>query len=92
MTDLTEPEIKSCQEALEVLASFLDGELEDGTGAQVEKHLATCKSCYSRAEFERRLKARMTHSARDEVGAELRQRVRHLIDRFAVADLNDPPD
>lgn len=50
-----------CEEALRHLAAYLDGELESGTESEVERHLERCRSCFSRAEFERRLKDRMRH-------------------------------
>lgn len=48
-----------CEEALRRLAEYLDQELEELPKAEVEQHLETCRSCYSRAEFERALKSRL---------------------------------
>lgn len=50
-----------CEEALRRLAMYQDGELAAAESAEVERHLATCRSCFSRAEFERRLKERIRH-------------------------------
>lgn len=48
-----------CEEAVRQLAAYLDRELDGSTIEEMERHLETCQSCYSRAEFERRLKERI---------------------------------
>lgn len=77
--------IRSCEDALRLLAAHLDGELDAGAGRAIERHLATCRSCYSRAEFERRLKERVGSLGSEEVRPELSDRVRTLIRKFTVA-------
>ena len=42
-----------CEEALENLFDFLDGELDERNRAAIEQHLDICKRCYPRAKFER---------------------------------------
>ncbi len=42
-----------CEEALDRLFEYLDGELDPGEAARVEEHLEICKRCYPRAAFER---------------------------------------
>ena len=42
-----------CDEVLERLFDYLDGELPDLESEQVQHHLEMCKACYPRAEFER---------------------------------------
>ena len=46
-------EMMQCEEALEALFEYLDGELDPADSARVEEHLEICKRCYPRAEFER---------------------------------------
>jgi len=82
---MTGAEIRSCQEALRLLAAHLDGELDDSRHAEVERHLSTCRSCYSRAEFEQRLKASVATLGHEPVRAELSDRVQALIGKFSVA-------
>jgi len=48
-----------CEEALRRLAAYLDHELVPAEAGEVEAHLKRCRSCFSRAEFERRLKERI---------------------------------
>ena len=42
-----------CEEALEALFEYLDGELDPSDTARIEEHLEICKACYPRAQFER---------------------------------------
>jgi anti-sigma factor (TIGR02949 family) len=78
-------EIISCEDALRWLASYVDRELDDAAHAEMQRHLARCRSCYSRAEFEQRLKASVAALGREPVWAEFVARVQTLISRFAVA-------
>lgn len=85
---MTEYEIESCEDALQVLAEYLDGELDDrapGARRGLERHLAICRSCYSRAEFEKRLKARIADGAAA-VPDGLRDRMQRMIREFAVTN------
>jgi anti-sigma factor (TIGR02949 family) len=85
-------EVRSCEDALRLLAAYLDGELHDASHAEVDRHLSKCRSCYSRAEFERRLKVRLAELGRAPVEAALRARVQHMIQQFAVARSNERAD
>ena len=75
----------TCDEALRLLAVFLDGELHGGPHVAVERHLEVCRSCYSRAEFERRLKAEIGRLRQEEVSPGFEARVRGILDSFAPA-------
>jgi anti-sigma factor (TIGR02949 family) len=76
-------ELMSCEEAVRLLAEFLDGELHGGSHEAVERHLAACRGCASRAEFEQRLKAEIGRLRHEEVSASFDDRVRHLLDSFS---------
>ena len=78
-------EIRSCEDALAVLAAHLDGELDPGADRELERHLDTCRSCYSRAEFDRLLRERIAEAGREPVRPELAERVQTLIREFTVA-------
>jgi anti-sigma factor (TIGR02949 family) len=71
-----------CEEALRLLAAYLDGELENADQFDLERHLETCRSCYSRAEFERHLKAQIRELKAREPQPEFVDRIRRLIRRF----------
>jgi anti-sigma factor (TIGR02949 family) len=77
---MTDP--MTCEEALRLLAVFLDGELPAGPHTAVEQHLEVCRGCYSRAEFERRLKAEIGRVQREEVSSGFQARVRGILDSF----------
>jgi anti-sigma factor (TIGR02949 family) len=78
--DRTPDETMGCEEALQKLAIFLDGELDARESDQVRRHLETCRSCFSRMEFERRLKERIRDQLRVEaISSELETRVRALV-------------
>lgn len=72
-------EIRSCEDALRFLALYLDRELDGSLETEIEHHLSTCLSCYSRAEFERRLKAQVATLREEPVSAVLAERVRLLL-------------
>jgi anti-sigma factor (TIGR02949 family) len=67
-----------CEEALRRLAEYLDRELGDLSRAEVERHLDTCRSCYSRAEFERGLRARLRELRHEPVDPAFERRICEL--------------
>ena len=82
---MSEARITTCEEALRFLAAHLDGELAAGLSQDLEAHLARCRGCFSRAEFERRLKERVASLARQDVAPEFAERIRDLLGRFAAS-------
>jgi anti-sigma factor (TIGR02949 family) len=86
MNVMTTNELTSCDDALRVLAAHLDGELGIPLHEQVERHLATCRSCYSRAEFEARLKSKLAELDHEPVRPALTERVHTLVQTFSVAE------
>lgn len=81
---MTEPTPITCEEALRQLAAFLDDELHTGGRESVEHHLEACRSCFSRAEFERRLKTEIGKLRCEEVTPDFETRVRRLLESFAT--------
>ena len=79
---MADPDNIGCQEALKRLLEFLDSELAASQHAEVERHLRTCRSCFSRMEFERRLKERLSGLSADEVPQTASERIRALIRGF----------
>ena len=71
-----------CEEALKCLLELIDGELSDQQQDAVERHVRTCRSCFSRMEFERRLKERLSALSADDAPAALRSRIHDLIKGF----------
>lgn len=72
----------TCEQALKRLAAFLDRELEQSEAEHVQHHLQRCKSCYSRAEFERRLKTQLGELRSESVSSGLEQRIRSILQSY----------
>ena len=79
---MSETDDMGCELALKRLLEFIDHELSDSERDSVERHLRTCRSCFSRMEFESRLKQRLSALSSDDVPSTTRDRVRELIKRF----------
>jgi mycothiol system anti-sigma-R factor len=74
-----------CEEALRRLFEYVDAELGDGRRREMDRHLERCRSCFSRVEFERRLKAHVAALGSADVPPTLEQRVRAVIDEFTCS-------
>jgi anti-sigma factor RsiW len=81
---MSETNVITCEEALRLLAEHLDGELDGAHRHEVEKHLSLCRSCFSRAEFERRLKSQLGALRQQPVQPSFEERIRALIGQFAA--------
>lgn len=80
---MTEPTTMTCEDALRLLAAYLDGELDGASRHDLDDHLARCRSCFSRSEFERRLKTQLSALREQPVTSSFEDRIRELIDRFS---------
>lgn len=72
----------NCEQVIERLFEYLDGELDRQDSLSVEHHLARCRDCFTRSEFEKRLRTRLAESVDTPAPDSLRQRVRALMKRF----------
>ena len=81
-----------CDEALRLLAAFLDGELPAEARTGVDRHLERCRSCFSRAEFERRLKGDIARLGREDVTSAFEERIRRLLADFTAPTAGAPAD
>jgi anti-sigma factor (TIGR02949 family) len=79
---MSDPRVLDCEQVLRVIFAYLDGELEAMEQAKVAAHLERCRSCFSRAEFERRLKGHMAGLATEPVSPAFEHRIRSLINRL----------
>jgi len=78
---MTKEEI-NCEQALKQILDYIDHELGEHERAAMQQHLHTCKSCFSRMEFERRLKEKVGALCDDEVPSQLGERVKGLLKSF----------
>lgn len=72
----------TCEEVIEQLFTFLDEELDAERSAEIDKHLARCRDCYTRAQFERRLREKVGDAGVEKAPDRLRARIKGLLDRF----------
>ncbi len=68
-------ETSECQEALETLYFYLDGELTEERRRVIRHHLEECSPCLEAFDFEAELKMVIARHCRDRVPDRLRQRV-----------------
>ncbi|HKV46197.1 MAG TPA: mycothiol system anti-sigma-R factor [bacterium] len=73
----------NCEEALEKLWQYLDRELDGESTSELHRHLEECRHCFSKVEFEQRLRAIVRRSCSGEQApAELRERLSRLLRLF----------
>jgi anti-sigma factor (TIGR02949 family) len=72
-----------CLEAFDHVYAYINGELKDSeTIARIEHHLSHCKSCYSRAQMERKINERLKASSEPSAPEQLQTRLKLLIEDF----------
>jgi len=72
-----------CLEAIETFYAYLDGEMKNPQSiADFERHMAHCRSCFTRAELEGLLSERLTKLAKHRAPDRLKKRLRDLMGRF----------
>ncbi len=71
-----------CAQALKRLIEFIDRELADADRDVIERHLQTCRSCLSRAEFERALKGKLRGLSHGDVPSKTLDRITALMQEF----------
>lgn len=71
-----------CEEAIRKLLEYIDNELQQHDHQVMEKHLHTCRSCYSRMEFEQKLKFKIKENKLEKASDSLRSRIGKISDIF----------
>lgn len=75
MTDL------DCEEVLQQIWSFLDGEINEARYQEIQAHIAACADCGPRYEFHRRLLALIEEKCREgPIPMEIKQRLFRLLE------------
>lgn len=72
----------SCEEVIEQLFEFLDNELDPGRSAEIDRHIERCRDCFTRAQFERRLREKVRDAGEAKAPDRLHGRIKGLLDRF----------
>ena len=68
-----------CEQALTRIFELIDHELKGHEREVMQHHVDTCKSCFSRVEFERRLKDRLKTLRDAETNDSARKRIEKLL-------------
>lgn len=71
-----------CEEALSRLFAYLDQRLGASRRREIEHHLEICRTCFSKAEFEKRLKAHFRTVGRNPLRASFEHRMKTLLNRL----------
>ena len=75
----------NCNEALEELYLFLDGELTEERRYTIKSHLEDCSRCFEAFDFEAELRIVIAHRCRDEVPESFKDKIAALIEEDAAA-------
>jgi mycothiol system anti-sigma-R factor len=75
-----------CQEALQQLERFLDGELPSERVHEVKQHLTDCYPCTDRATFEEQLRAIVRRECVEHAPPQLLDSIRARLSAGAVLD------
>lgn len=70
---------EDCDEAIQELYTFLDGELTDARRETIRGHLDDCHPCLEAFDFEAELRIVISHHCRDAVPEALKQRIAALL-------------
>jgi anti-sigma factor (TIGR02949 family) len=71
-----------CELALRQIFEYIDHELGSGDQEAMRHHLDTCKSCFSRMEFERRMKEKLGALREEKATEKVSERIKGLLKSF----------
>lgn len=73
----------NCQECLDHMWQYIDGELDLVSTGELQRHLDQCRECFTEAELERRLKDMMRRACGcEQAPARLRDRLTKILSMF----------
>ncbi len=72
----------SCEQALNQVFDYIDHELDAHDRETMAQHLETCRSCFSRVEFEQRLKDKLADLRKEEATTKVSNRIKSMIKSF----------
>lgn len=71
-----------CEEVIEQLFGYLDRRLDAARSADIHHHLERCRECFSRAEFELKLRARIVEAGTVKAPERLQRRISSVLEEF----------
>ncbi len=72
----------SCEEVIEELFAYLDREVNEALSAEIDRHLEKCRDCFTRAQFERKLRAKVAETANVSAPERLQRRIKAVLERY----------
>lgn len=72
----------SCEDVLSQLYDYLDSEIDGPTEEDINHHLHHCRECFSRAEFEKMLRKKVSETGESQAPEDVKARLASLIKRF----------
>jgi anti-sigma factor (TIGR02949 family) len=73
----------SCEEVIAKLYEYLDQEVDSKTSKNIDHHIHGCRECFSRLEFEKKLRQRVSSSVDElETPDDIKNRLEALLKRF----------
>ena len=76
------PRKLECEEAIRLVLDYLDNELTGADHEAMEQHLHTCRSCFTRMEFEKRLKGKIHKIESIEAPQALKEKIKKMTDLY----------
>lgn len=70
----------TCRTVVRHLHEYLDHELDHTTSTNIDRHLETCRDCFSRVEFEKRLRAKVHESLEQKTPDRLYRRIKDIVE------------
>jgi len=77
-----DPREIECDEAIRMVLVYLDNELEKPDQHALEAHIHKCRACYTRVEFEKRLKGMVQEAPEVVAPDNLKDRIKKLTEKF----------
>jgi anti-sigma factor (TIGR02949 family) len=71
-----------CEQALKQVYEYLDHELGGHDHKAMQQHLSICKSCFSRVEFEQKLKEKVQALRDEQPSDSASERIKQLLKGF----------
>ncbi len=71
--------IIQCEEAIQKMLEYLDEEVYQDDKEAIHNHLDSCRECYTRMEFEQRLKGMVRESKSNSAPSGLGSRIKKIV-------------
>ncbi|MGW8247778.1 MAG: anti-sigma factor family protein [Acidiferrobacterales bacterium] len=76
------PKELECDEAIRMVLEYLDNELGNHDHDALEAHIHKCRACYTRVEFEKRLKGMVQEAPEVSAPDSLKSKIKKITDQF----------